>query len=96
VTEAAETDAVAAFIREQQATVLADAIGRLSACSDTDLRAVVHAISGSVGSYQLDEAFACIASLSTVLHDETASAQDIAAARSTTLAALRALEGDPR
>jgi hypothetical protein len=96
VTEAAETDAVAAFIREQQGTVLADAIGQLSACSDADLRAVVHAISGSVGSYQLDQAFACVATLSAVLHDESASPTDIAAARATTLASLRALEGDPR
>lgn len=81
-----------AFIRERQAEVLAEAVRQLSACSRDDLPQVVHAISGSVGSYQLTEAHERIAALSAVLHDPASTGADVDTAWADTLSALREME----
>ena len=86
----AESGAVLAFIRERQAEVLGGAISQLSECSIADLPAVLHKASGSVGSYQLEEAHALLAELSGVVSDPTATQADIEEARARTVDALRA------
>jgi len=95
VTNAPESEAVLAFIRERQAEVLADAIRQLSACSREDLPQVVHAVYGSVGSYQLTEAHDRIAALSAVLHDPTSTGADVDAAWAETLSSLEEMETSP-
>lgn len=95
MTNAPESEAVLAFIRERQAEVLAEAVRQLSTCSRDDLPQVVHAISGSVGSYQLTEAHARIADLSAVLKDPASTGADVEAQWSLTLSALREMETSP-
>lgn len=95
MTNAPESEAVLAFIRERQAEVLAEAIRQLSTCTREDLPQVVHAISGSVGSYQLTEAHDRIAALSAVLKDSTATGADVESCWSQTLSALREMETSP-
>ena len=92
MTPGAESDAVMAFIRERQSEVLADAVRQLSECSRDQLRPVVHAIYGSVGSYQLDDAHAAIAALSEVLHDPAATDADVDRAWANTLTTLKSME----
>jgi len=92
VTNAVESDAVLAFIRDNQARVLSDAITELASASPEDLPKVVHAVYGSVGSYQLPEAHARIAELAAVLKDPTSSPGDTEAQRLRTIDALRTLE----
>jgi hypothetical protein len=87
----AESDAVLAFIRGQQAGVLDNAIGQLAACAPEDLPAVVHAIHGTLGSYRLDDAHQAVASLSTTLHAPDSSPADIEEARLSTVDTLRRL-----
>jgi hypothetical protein len=92
VTNAVESDAVLAFIRDNQARVLGDAIAHISAASYDELRQVVHAAYGSVGSYQLPEAHARIAELDALLKDPTTSVDAAEDQRLRTLHALRTLE----
>jgi hypothetical protein len=90
-----ESDAVLAFMRERQADVLADAVAQLDTCTRDELPAVVHALYGSVGSYQLHAAHERIAALSSVLSDSTSTRADVDSAWATTLEALRAMEKIP-
>jgi hypothetical protein len=92
VTNAVESDAVLAFIRDNQARVLSEAIDSISAASYGDLPQVVHAAYGSVGSYQLPEAHARIAELNALLKDPTTSVDAVEDQRLRTLDALRTLE----
>jgi HPt (histidine-containing phosphotransfer) domain-containing protein len=87
---AEESDAVLAFIRERQASVLSDAITSLEASSVDDLPRVVHAIHGALGSYQLQDAHEQIASLAAFLAQPDTSPDAARAAQSSTVAALRA------
>lgn len=89
-----ETDAVLAFMRERQGAVLTDAIAQLSTCSSADLRAVIHALTGSVGSYQLDAAAQAIAGLATVVASGEATGEQIEAARRQAVADLRTIEAE--
>jgi HPt (histidine-containing phosphotransfer) domain-containing protein len=86
----AESDAVMAFIRDNQATVLRESIAALDASSLEDLPRTVHAIHGSLGSYQLHSAHEHIAALATLLADPATSPDAARAARTGTVAALRA------
>jgi HPt (histidine-containing phosphotransfer) domain-containing protein len=87
---AGESDAVMAFIRENQVSVLRQSIVSLEGSSLEDLPRTVHAIHGSLGSYQLHSAHEHIAALASVLADPTTSPAAATAARSQTVAALRA------
>lgn len=84
-----------AFIRERQPEVLAEAIRQLSTCSREDLPAVAHAVSGNVGSYQLDEAHAEVMRLRDVLGDPAATVDQVDMAWAHTLTVLRELESGP-
>ena len=95
MTNAPESEAVLAFIRERQAEVLAEAVRQLSTCSRDDLPQVVHAINGSVGSYQLTDAHDRIVALSTVLKDPASTGADVDIAWAETLSALREMETSP-
>ena len=85
----AESDAVMAFIRERQVSVLGESIASLEASSLEDLPATVHAIHGSLGSYQLQAAHEHIAALAALLADPTTSSEAAVAAQLATVAALR-------
>ena len=85
-----ESDAVMAFIRENQASVLRESIVSLEASSLADLPRTVHAIHGSLGSYQLHSADGHIAALAKALADPSISPEDANDARLVTVAALRA------
>jgi hypothetical protein len=87
-----ESEAVLAFIRERQAEVMRDAIASLSSCSADELPSVVHSIHGTLGSYQLDEAHGNIAALARLLADPATTPVEAAAARATTVDALRRLD----
>jgi len=87
---AGESDAVMAFIRENQASVLRQSIVSLEDSSLEDLPRTVHAIHGSLGSYQLQSAHEHIAALAKVLADPTTSPAAATAAQRQTVAALRA------
>jgi hypothetical protein len=80
------------FIRSQQADVLARAVAELRDCEPADLRSVAHAIHGTLGSYQLDDAHEQIAALSSVLADPGTTPDDAESARVRTIAALEALQ----
>lgn len=86
-----ESDAVLAFIREQQGTVLHDAIDKLATCDTTELPAVVHAIHGALGSYQLTEAAAEVGDLAVLLADPSTPAPTVEEARLATVTALRSV-----
>ncbi len=86
----AESDAVMAFIRDNQATVLQESIATLDASSLDDLPRTVHAIHGSLGSYQLHSAHEHIAALAKVLADPATPPDTALAAQTRTVAALRA------
>lgn len=83
-----------AFMRERRARVLSDAIDQLAGSSPADLPGVVHAALGNVGSYQLDAAYAVITELSAVVRDPAALPEQVEAARSSAVAALRPLQAD--
>jgi HPt (histidine-containing phosphotransfer) domain-containing protein len=85
-----ESDAVLAFIRANQVSVLSDSIDSLEASSLEDLPRTVHAIHGSLGSYQLHSAHEHIAALATLLADPTTSPEAARTAQLRTVAALRA------
>lgn len=78
-----------AFIRENQAPVLEDSITSLEASSLEDLPRTVHAIHGSLGSYQLHAAHEHIAALAALLKDPGTSHEAADAARRQTVEALR-------
>jgi hypothetical protein len=86
-----ESDAVLAFMRERQSAVLADSIAQLSSCSRVELPAVLHALHGTVGSYQLADAQERIVSLRSLLA-EGAPEDDIERAWAGTIEALRQIE----
>lgn len=88
MTEAAESDAVLAFIRDRQGQVLADGIRQLTGCPPDELADVAHAVSGALGSYQLAEAYDAVMRLRSVLDDPGSSQADIALARESTLTDL--------
>jgi HPt (histidine-containing phosphotransfer) domain-containing protein len=79
-----------AFIRANQASVLQESIASLEGSSLEDLPRTVHTISGSLGSYQLNEAAEHIASLARLLADPNTSPEAAEVARRETVAALRA------
>jgi phage I-like protein len=85
-----ESDAVMAFIRANQASVLSDSIDSLEASSLEDLPRTVHAIHGSLGSYQLHSEHELIAALATLLAAPTTSPDAARTAQFETVAALRA------
>lgn len=87
---AAESDAVMAFIRANQASVLRDSIVSLEASSLEDLPRTVHGIHGSLGSYQLHAAHEDIAALARLLADPATSPEAARAGQRQTVAALRA------
>jgi len=90
-----ESEAVLAFIREHQAGVLRDAISSLESCSPDDLRSVVHSVHGTLGSYGLDSAHACITGLSTVLADPATTADAADRARLAAVETLRSVAAAP-
>ena len=92
MTEAAESAAVLAFIRERQAPVLADAIAHLADCPDEDLADVAHAVSGALGSYQLTEAYEAVMRLRRTLSDPDVTPPAVATERASTVAELRRLQ----
>ena len=92
MTNAVESDAVLAFIRDNQRRVLSEAIAQIAVATPDSLPQVVHAAYGSVGSYQLPEAHDEIARLAAALKDPSLSASDVDAVRTRTLDALRARE----
>lgn len=79
-----------AFIRANQATVLGDSIGSLESSSLEDLPRVVHAIHGSLGSYQLHSAHEHIVALARLLADPTTSPEAARAAQLQVADVLRA------
>jgi hypothetical protein len=89
MTQGAETDAVAAFIRERQTAVLAAATSDIAAAPLAELRAVLHAADGTVGSYQLTEAHEAIAMLRAVASNPSSTDADVEAARTSAVAQLR-------
>lgn len=95
MTNAPESDAVLAFIRERQGDVLAEAIRQLSSCPREERAAVAHAVSGSLGSYQLDEAYTRVMALRAVLDDPSAASTDVDGEWEAALDALRTLETSP-
>jgi HPt (histidine-containing phosphotransfer) domain-containing protein len=92
----AESDAVMAFIRENQMSVLSESIVSLEASSPEDLPRTVHAIHGSLGSYQLYAAHERIAALARVLADPATTPESARAAQVETVAALRSEEATLR
>ena len=86
---AAESDAVMAFIRENQASVLRESIVSLEASSLEDLPRTVHTIHGSLGSYQLYSAHEHIAALAKGLADPATTPEAARIARLDTVSALR-------
>lgn len=86
---AAESDAVMAFIRENQGSVLRESITSLESSSLEDLPRTVHMIHGSLGSYQLHAAHEHIAALATLLADPATTPEAAHAAQLATVAALR-------
>lgn len=92
MTNAVESDAVLAFIRDNQRRVLSEAITQIAGASRGELRPVVHAAYGSVGSYQLPEAHAHIARLAGALKDPSLTDSDVDDERARTLDGLRLLE----
>ena len=96
MTNAPESDAVLAFIRERQGDVLAEAVRQLSTCSKEDRGAVAHAVSGSLGSYQLEDAYSRVMALRALLEDESATPADVDGEWEATVDALRAMEMSPR
>lgn len=96
MTNAPESAAVLAFIRERQGEVLAEAIRQMTSCSSEERAAVAHAVSGSLGSYQLDEAYARVTALRAVLDDPSAASTDVDREWDATVDALRTLETNPR
>ena len=95
MTNAPESDAVLAFIRERQGDVLAEAVRQLSSCPREERAAVAHAVSGSLGSYQLDEAYTRVMALRAVLDDPSAASTDVDSEWEATVDALRTLETSP-
>ena len=95
MTNAPESDAVMAFIRERQGDVLAEAIRQLSSCPREERAAVAHAVSGSLGSYQLDEAYTRVMALRAVLDDPSAPPTDVDREWEAAIDALRTLETSP-
>ena len=91
-----ESDAVLAFIHAQQGRVLDSAIVKLSSCAPEDLRDVVHAIHGTLGSYRLDDAHAAITTLSEILASPGSPAEDDEEARQQALDTLRRLAAGVR
>ncbi len=87
-----ESDAVLAFIREQQEAVLQRAIDELRSCPPADLRGVAHAVHGTLGSYQLDAAHEQIVTLSAVLADPSTTVEAAEEARARTVATLVSLQ----
>jgi HPt (histidine-containing phosphotransfer) domain-containing protein len=85
-----ESDAVMAFIRENQASVLQESTASLESSSLEDLPRTVHTISGSLGSYQLNAASDHIAALAHLLADPSTTPEAAEIARRETVAALRA------
>ncbi len=79
---AVESDAVMAFIGENQASVLTSSIASLEASSLEDLPRTVHAVHGSLGSYQLHSAHEHIAALAQILADPNTSSAAALSARS--------------
>ena len=96
MTNAPESAAVLAFIRERQGDVLAEAVRQLSSCPREERAAVAHAVSGSLGSYQLDEAYARVMALRALLDDPSAAPTDVDGEWEATVDALRILETSPR
>ena len=84
-----------AFIRERQGEVLAEAVRQLSTCAPEERVAVAHAVSGSLGSYQLDEAYTRVMALRAVLEDESASPTDVDGEWEAAVDVLRAMETSP-
>jgi hypothetical protein len=95
VTDAPESDAVLAFIRERQGEVLAEAVRQMAACSPDDRAAVAHAVSGSLGSYQLTDAYEQVMAVRAMLEDDTASPTDVDGAWEAAVDALRTMETSP-
>lgn len=85
-----ESDAVMAFIRENQAPVLIASISSLEASSLEDLPRTVHTIHGSLGSYKLHSADKRVAALAQLLADPGISPGAAESARNETVDALRA------
>jgi len=85
-----ETDAVLAFIRGQQSVVLENAIDQLSTCTPDELRPVVHAIYGTLGSYRLTTAHEAVSAFSVTLNSPGSTPSDIEEARASTVETLRA------
>jgi HPt (histidine-containing phosphotransfer) domain-containing protein len=90
--EGDESPAVAAFLRERRAGVVARAIETLETCPTDDLAAQAHRLAGTLGVYGLDDAAAACRQLMQVVGAGTET--DVATARETTLNVLRANASD--
>ena len=86
-----ESAAVQDFIRQRQADLLVRAEQTLRDCPDADLAAEAHRLSGTLGTYQLDDAQAALRTLENVVTSPTATATDVTAARATAVTVIRAL-----
>ena len=96
MTDAPESEAVLAFIRERQGEVLAEAVRQMASCSTEDRAAVAHAVSGSLGSYQLTDAYDRVMALRAILEDDAAPPTDVDGAWEATVDALRTMETSPQ
>lgn len=95
MTDAPESDAVLAFIRERQGEVLAEAVRQMATCSTEERAAVAHAVSGSLGSYQLTDAYDRVMAVRAMLEDDTASSTDVDGAWEAAVDTLRTMETSP-
>ena len=84
-----ESPRVDAFIQARQEQVLDRAITTIDGAPDDELAAQAHRLVGTLGTFGLDEAAACVRSLEDVLHGPGVSTEQVRAARA---AALRGLE----
>lgn len=90
--QAARRDrALEAFIAARQGPVLARAIADLSRCPVADLAAVSHRLSGTLGSYGLDEARRAVEDLHAAVVAGPTSPSDLAAKKAGAIADLERL-----
>jgi hypothetical protein len=72
-----ESGGVQDFIRERQVGVLERAIATLETCSDEDLVAETHRLSGTLGTYQLPGASKAVRDLYDIVRSDEANSSDI-------------------
>jgi len=86
-----ESDEVLAFIAERRAGVLERARADLSTSAPEDLAGLAHRLTGTLGTYRLDDARDAVVALLDIARDPTATAADVEAVRARTVTALDAI-----